>query len=108
MPPAAIPAPMRPPMMACDEDEGSPRAHVRKFQKIAPKSAANVTFKPIGIDPAATAGRLSIATVLEMVLATAVPIMNAGKKLNMAERMTALRGVSDLVAITVDVALAAS
>ena len=71
-------------------------------------SAAKVTRSPNGITLACAVGNRSIFTVFAIVFATAVPITNAGKKLKTEERITACLGFSDFVAITVEVALAAS
>src|SRR5690606_4319848 len=43
---AARAAPMRPPISACDEDDGRPRRHVMRFQIIAPVRPANTTVIP--------------------------------------------------------------
>ena len=40
-------APIKPPIKACDELEGSPIHHVNKFQKIAPIRAAIIVFSSI-------------------------------------------------------------
>src|SRR5206468_2331311 len=42
----AIAAPTRPPMSACDDDDGSPKYHVIRFHAIAPTTAANTTTRP--------------------------------------------------------------
>ena len=42
-PPAASAAPTRPPTSACDDDDGRPSLHVKRFQAIAPKSAARIS-----------------------------------------------------------------
>jgi hypothetical protein len=39
----ATPAPMSPPISACDEDDGSPAHHVMTFQVLAPTSAPKTT-----------------------------------------------------------------
>ena len=39
-------APTRPPMRACDDDEGSPKYHVIRFQVIAPSSPASTMTSP--------------------------------------------------------------
>src|SRR5690349_24724596 len=39
----ATAAPMRPPMSACDDDDGSPKNQVMPFQLIAPTRAPNTT-----------------------------------------------------------------
>ena len=75
---------------------------------MAAKSAAKVIRTPSGTAPAPTSGSEFKSTVFEIVFATAVPTRKAGRKLNTAERMTAVFGLSDRVAITVEVALAAS
>ena len=41
-PPAASAAPTRPPTSACDDDDGRPRYHVKRFHAIAPISAARI------------------------------------------------------------------
>ena len=38
-------APTRPPISACDDDDGSPKYQVSRFQPIAPISAANTTTR---------------------------------------------------------------
>jgi hypothetical protein len=43
---AARAAPTRPPMRACDDDEGSPKYQVIRFQVIAPMRAAKTISKP--------------------------------------------------------------
>ena len=49
-----------------------------------------------------------VLTIFAIVLATAVDCTRQGKKLKTAEEYTACRGVSDLVAMTVATAFAAS
>ena len=43
MPALAMPPPTRPPIKACELDEGMPSAHVTRFQTMAPVSAAKMT-----------------------------------------------------------------
>src|SRR5262245_65867140 len=42
-PSAANAAPTRPPISACDDDDGRPKYHVARFQAIAPISPAKTT-----------------------------------------------------------------
>src|SRR4051812_44847069 len=42
----AIAAPTRPPISACDDDDGRPKYHVTRFHVIAPTSAAKTMVKP--------------------------------------------------------------
>src|SRR3954454_14623111 len=42
----AIAAPTRPPIKACEEDDGRPKYHVMTFHEIAPASAARTTTRP--------------------------------------------------------------
>ena len=44
--PAAMAAPTRPPMSACEEDDGSPKYHVIRFQVIAPSNPASTITSP--------------------------------------------------------------
>ena len=39
-------APTRPPISACEDDDGMPKYQVMRFQLIAPISAANTTTRP--------------------------------------------------------------
>ena len=43
LPALAIAAPTRPPIRACEEDEGMPYYQVMRFQEIAPISAPSTT-----------------------------------------------------------------
>ena len=45
---AASAAPTRPPMRACEDDEGSPNHQVIRFQVIAPIRAAKTITQPVG------------------------------------------------------------
>src|SRR5581483_515143 len=42
----ATAAPMRPPMRACVDDDGSPSRHVSRFQRMAPTSAEKTITRP--------------------------------------------------------------
>src|SRR3972149_5276057 len=91
-PALAIAAPAKPPRSAWDDDDGRPNHHVIRFQAMAPMSAAHITVGEM------TSGTMS---PLEIVFATAVPRMNAARKLNDAAQRTANRGDRTRVATTV-------
>src|SRR5581483_3494896 len=95
---AATAAPHKPPISACDDDEGKPSHQVIRFQIVAPSSAqisssAPMLTTPVSIKPAA------------IVLATAVPI-SAPIRLVTAASSPALPGLSTFVANTVAIELA--
>src|SRR5947208_5634522 len=105
-PSAGSVAPMRPPASACDEEEGRPHHQVRRFQRMAPTSAAKMTVSTIAVPC-----DLSISnwiTPLPMVLATFTPPPNAAMKLKKAAQATARFGDSTRVDTTVAIELAAS
>ena len=81
----ATAAPAMPPISACDDDVGSPRKNVMRFQVIAPTSAAKMS--PIEITFWST-------TSLAIVLATWVPNTKNATKLKNAAHATAKRGES--------------
>src|SRR5947208_12358724 len=97
---AASAAPTSPPISACDDDEGSPKYQVIRFQAIAPISAANTTCNP----PAPVGGSMMPAPT---VAATLVEI-SAPTRFITAARPSAMRGVSALVETATAIALAAS
>src|SRR5512132_3354782 len=97
-PALATPAAGNPPMIACEEEVGSPSHQVKRFQAMAPVSPANTTAS------LTTAG----STVLPTVLATLVWNTKKAAKLKVAAQMTAIRGVSTRVETTVAIELAAS
>jgi hypothetical protein len=77
-------APTRPPMRACVELDGSPPHHVRRFQAIAPKSAARTVWsvaRPVSISPFPTVDATAVVT-------------NAPARLAAADTSTAARGDS--------------
>src|SRR5688572_11609400 len=97
---AAIAEPHRPPISACEDEDGSPRHQVIRFQTIAPSRAQMITCEvtlttPVSIRPEA------------IVLATAVPA-KAPIRFMTAARITAWPGDSTLVATTVAMELAVS
>lgn len=44
MPALAMPPPTRPPISACEDEDGMPSAQVTRFQTMAPTSAAKMTW----------------------------------------------------------------
>src|SRR5439155_22742983 len=91
-------APIRPPINACDELDGRPRHHVRRFHAIAPSSAASTVFsvaRPVSMIP------------LPTVFATAV-VTKAPARFATAATKTAARGQSARDAPEVAPALAVS
>src|SRR5688500_6574609 len=93
-----MPAPMKPPMRACDEDVGSPSYQVARFQPIAPTSPPKMTAT------LTTDG----STILPTVSATLVWNTRKATKLNTAAQRTAALGDNTLVETTVAIELAAS
>src|SRR5512134_20717 len=84
-PALATAAPPNPPMSAWEDELGSPKYQVTRFQTIAPISAPSTTLG------STTAGSIS---PLPMVLATAVPTVKAAMKLKNAAQSTATPGES--------------
>ena len=99
-PDAAKAAPHRPPIMACEDDEGRPSHQVMRFQTMAPSNAHTSTSAPTCKTPA------SIRPVA-IVRATADP-SNAPARLVVAASSTACPGDNTLVATTVAIELAVS
>src|SRR4051794_15308023 len=85
---AASAAPTSPPMSACDDDDGSPKYQVIRFQAIAPTRAANTTCSP----PDPVGGSMM---PLPTVAATLVE-MSAPTRFITAASPSAMRGVSAL------------
>ena len=98
--PAASAAPTRPPIRACEDDDGSPKYQVIRFQAIAPSSPASTITSPCVAGSAATITSLTV-------WATSWP-RNAPTKFMTAARISATRGVSARVETEVAIALAAS
>ena len=97
---AAIAAPISPPISACEDDEGSPKYQVTRFQAIAPSSAENTTTSPsvpVGVSmiPAPTVAATLVETSAPTTFITAA-------------RSSAARGVSALVDTEVAIAFAES
>ena len=92
-------APAKPPMRAWEDDDGRPHHQVRRFQTIAPTSAAKMR------SGSTTAG---FTMSLPIVLATRVSSANAATKLKNAAQTTAIRGVRTRVPTTVAIEFAAS
>jgi len=97
---AASAAPTRPPISACDDDDGRPRHHVIRFQMMPPSSAHRISCEPTSTTP--TSIRPDA-----MVLATAVPA-SAPIRFMPAASPTACIGDSTLVATTVAMEFAVS
>ncbi len=97
-PAATIVAPSRPPISACELEDGSARYHVIRFQVIAPMSAAATTAWVVVASSTRPA---------PIVLATAVPA-NAPMKLNAVAIRIAWRGCRARVATDVAIAFAVS
>ncbi len=99
VPPLLMPAPISPPISACDELDGIPYHQVMRFQPIAPISAATTTVL------STTCG----STIpLPMVLATCSGKKTNATKLKKAAHATAMRGESTRVETTVAIEFAAS
>jgi len=99
-PPCAIPAPIRPPMRPCVEDEGRPPHHVRRFHAVA----AVITEKMTRTIP----GPLSLTIRPDIVSATALPPRIAPIKLKKATKTIPCRGVADREAMKVAAIVLAS
>jgi hypothetical protein len=97
-PAVASTAPMSPPNMACDDDDGMPTSQVARFHRIAPTSPASTI-----------SGVTSLSSTMpdEMVLATSVD-SRAPTRLSTAAMATAVLGRSAPVATDVAIAFAAS
>src|SRR3954454_16801179 len=97
--PEASAAPTRPPMRACEDDEGRPKYHVTRFKTIAPATATNTTTRPCDVSGAS----MMLPTVLATLTDTSEPA-----RLNTAARANAALGVRARVDTDVAMALAAS
>lgn len=93
-------APTMPPNSACDDEDGSPKYQVTRFQMIAPTSAAK--RMPIPLSPCGVAMIPSLT-----VLATPLP-MKAPARFMTAAIASAARGVSARVETDVAIAFAES
>jgi hypothetical protein len=100
VPAEAIAAPTRPPMSACDDEDGIPKYQVTRFHTIAPTSAASTTTSP----PSPTGWSMM---PLPTVVATEVP-RNPPTTFITAAISSAARGVSARVDTEVAIAFAAS
>ena len=97
-PAAAMPAPTSPPIRACDELDGRPSHHVKRFQAIAPNRPASTVC---------IVTRLVSSTPLPTVVATAV-VTNAPTRFATDATATAIRGESARVETEVATAFAVS
>src|SRR5207248_4526436 len=91
---------MRPPMRACDDDEGKPKYHVVRFHTMAPTTAAKMRTSPSWVFGASM---MPLPTVVATLVETSEPT-----RLNTAASARAARGVSARVETEVAIALAAS
>src|SRR5215213_918212 len=98
--PEAMAAPTSPPMRACEDDEGSPKYQVIRFQAVAPSRPPMTMTMPWIADPP---GTMTSATVL----ATSCP-RNAPIRFMTAAIARAIRGVRARVDTEVAMAFAAS
>ena len=99
MPTLAMAAPAYPPIRAWEDEDGSPKYQVIRFQKIAPRRPPSTTSEfttvmSISPDP--------------IVFATAVPKKKAAAKLKKAAQKTATKGDSTRVDTTVAIEFAES
>ena len=97
-PAAASIEPMTPPISACEELDGMPNSQVIRFQTIAPARPAKTT---VGVTSPVSTRPLAI-------VAATLSDRNAPTRFSTAERPTASRGLSALVAMDVAIALAVS
>src|SRR3954464_4629731 len=97
---ASSAAPTRPPIRACDDDEGIPKYQVIRFHEIAPISAARTTPRP---DRPVGGSMMPLPTVS----ATPAP-KNEPSRLPTAATPSATRGVRARVDTEVAIAFAAS
>src|SRR5215218_5483712 len=87
--PAARAAPARPPMSACDDDDGRPNHHVMRFQPVAPTRAAATSHSPLT--------PLGASMMPEPIVAATLPPKKAPNRLATAAMARATRGVRALV-----------
>ena len=97
-PALAMPAPMKPPIRACEDEVGSPSHQVVRFQAIAPMRPVKTTASLTAVG----------SMILPTVLATWVLKTTKATKLKKAAQTTASRGLSTRVETTVAIELAAS
>jgi hypothetical protein len=98
-PPAATPAPTRPPTSACPELAGRPRAQVKRFHITAEARPAAITAIPV---------LPSAVTIPPTVSATAAPRSSGPSRLNAAASSAACSGRAARVATSAAIALDAS
>src|SRR5215208_3565306 len=97
-PPAAKAEPTTPPISACEDDDGSPKYQVSRFQKIAPISPAKTTSRVMS----------SGLTMPVAIVAATCSDRNAPTKFRIAASVTATRGAIARVEIDVATAFAVS
>jgi hypothetical protein len=95
----AVPAPTKPPISACELDDGIAAHQVMRFQEIAPISAPKITRQ------STTSGAMRPVPI---VCATCSPKNRKAMKLKNAAKTTAMPGDSTRVETTVAIEFAAS
>src|SRR5580704_11159675 len=95
--------PMRPPIRACEELDGSPARQVMRFHTMAPASAAMIMPSPMPPAGLTSPPMVSATFVCRSWVATIAPT-----RLSTADIATARRGLSARVLIVVATALAVS
>ena len=80
--------------MVCDDDTGSPRHHVARFQMTAAMSSANTMVKP---EPLLTRSTSSTGRMATMVKATAPELVSTPTKFHKPDQITAMCGSSECV-----------
>ena len=99
VPPFAVPAPIKPPIKACELDDGIPPHHVTRFHVMAPMSAPKMTRQ------STTSAEMRPVPI---VWATWSPKNRKAMKLKNAAHSTAMCGDSTRVETTVAIEFAAS
>ena len=97
-PSAAKAAPTTPPISACEDDDGRPKYHVSRFQKIAPINPEKTIASVI----------MSASTMPLAIVAATCSDRNAPTKFRIAASVTATRGAIARVEIDVATAFAVS
>src|SRR3954470_12865962 len=98
--PATRAAPARPPMRACEDDDGRPNHQVMRFQPVAPTRAAATSHSPLT--------PVGASMMPEPIVAATLPPKKAPNRFAIAAIASATRGVRARVEIEVAMALAAS
>ncbi len=102
--PEASAAPTRPPIRACDDEDGRPKYQVTKFQVIAPSRPPMTTPRPLTSD----GGEMMPVPTVAATLPASPKNGSEPTRLPTAAMSKAKRGVSARVDTLVAIALAAS